>query len=93
MGEILNFPRKAKFVGYAIPLYTQEEIDVVLLAMNSFAFGRFKVTEYTISKYDPEFVIRALFFMVGNKLFSKEAREVSKKILSTVKEIPIYKIK
>jgi len=93
MGEILNFPRKAKIVGYAIPLYTQEEIDVTLLAMNSFAFGNYKVTEDTICKYDPELVIRALFFMVNNKLFSKEAQEVSKKILSTVEEIPIYKVK
>ena len=93
MGDILHFPRRTKFVGYAITLYTQEEIDVTILAINSFAFGRYKVTEDTIDNYDPELVIRALFFMVSNKLFSKEAREISKKILSTVEEIPIYKTK
>lgn len=94
MGQVYQFRKKKTAlhkVGYVISLYSQEEVDLCIIALNRYTFSRFKAHEFNLSEFDPQMVILCLSKLVHDPMFNKETKDVARKILSGVEEIPIQR--
>lgn len=88
MAKVYRFPdQNIRYKGYMIPLYTDEEVRITVLAMNSFSVLTEKVTEYTITEYEPLVVIKALVQAKSSGLFSVKTRQLIIKILKSIEPI------
>ena len=88
VARVYRFPeQKVKYKGYKIPLYTDEEVRITVLAMNSFSVLTEKVTEYTITEYEPLVVIKALVEAKSSGLFSPKTKQLIVKILKSIEPI------
>lgn len=94
MGKVLKFPTQQSLVGYKIPLYTHNEILVVLTALTLYArmYGYYaQITLTSLKKIDPEIVIRCLTAALAAGMFSKDANDTMRKILSSIEEVRVAK--
>lgn len=90
MGELFQFKRKPLTkIGYVISLYTEEEIQLCIVALNRYNFSRFKAREDNISHFDPQMIILCLTKMIYDEMYSKDTKDLAKKILSRVQEVAI----
>jgi hypothetical protein len=88
--KILQFPEPIKTTGYKIPLYTDEEIFLTITAVNIFCPGiKYKVTQESITDYDPTLIIDALHKASSSDLFSHKTKSVIIRILRSVENIEI----
>lgn len=88
MAKVYRFPeQKIKYKGYKIPLYTEEEINVTVLAMNGFSRLEEKVTEDSLVEYEPLLVIRSLVEAKSSNFVSNKTKQVIVKILKSVEPI------
>ena len=86
--KIYRFPEKrALFRGYKIPLYTEEEILVTVMALNVFSELPEKVTENTLENYDPLTVIKALVEAKSSTIFSSKTRLTINGILKSIESL------
>lgn len=88
---IINFPvrDKKEKTYYRIPLYSDEEVFITLLCVNAFGNLPFKVTEDDLAKLDSSLVLSHLHESQDLNIFSANARNVIRKILRSVEEVPI----
>ena len=84
---VYRFPDLNKYKGYKIPLYTEEEINITILAMNSFSDLTEKVNEETLTNYEPLFVIKCLVEAKSSNLISNKAKQIILKILKSIEPI------
>jgi|DEB0MinimDraft_4_1074332.scaffolds.fasta_scaffold00041_13 hypothetical protein len=96
MGQIIKFPpqRKNPPLGLRINIYTEEQIEIVLLAVNHFGGWHKKIEQTDIQNLDPTFTINSLKQLTNSFstwIFSKEAKDVAQKLLDSVEEIT-YKV-
>ena len=91
--EILKFPKRYQKpkLGYRLPLYTDEEIDIVIISVNNFAPEE-KSEKYTVEnlcKLDVFFVKKCLDTAHKSVLLSVHAKRLIDKILNSIEEVPI----
>lgn len=86
--KIYRFPEKrALFKGYKIPLYTEDEILVTVMALNVFSELPEKVTENTLENYDPLTVIKALVEAKSSTIFSSKTKQTIIGILKSIESL------
>ena len=75
--KIYRFPeRRTLFKGYKIPLYTEDEILLTVVALNIFGNLPEKVTDKTLESYDPVTVIKALVEASTSMLLSNKSKQI-----------------
>ena len=72
--QVLRFPNKQKTVVYKIPLYTDEEIFLTVLAVNIFSLFSYKITATTLENCDSEIVLSAITKASTSDIFSNSAK-------------------
>jgi len=87
--QILNFPIVEKKSGYKIPLYTDEEIYLTVIAINIFSNIKEKVSKKNLTEYDPTIVIDALVKAKESGLFSQKTKSILIRILKSVEQIEL----
>lgn len=88
--KIYKFPEPVIIQGYKIPLYTDEEIFITIVAVNVFVQGiNIKATNKNITNYDPKLIIDALHEALNSDLFSHKTKTVIMRILRSVENIEI----
>jgi hypothetical protein len=88
--KVYKFPEPNKIKGYKIPLYSDEEIMVTVISLNTFCFNiKQKVTSDTITNYDPTVVIDALTKAKDSSIFSNKFKLTALKILNSVERIEV----
>ena len=96
MGQLIKFPprRKSPQLGLRINIYTEEQIEIVLLAVNHFGGWHEKIEQSDIQNLDPQFTINSLKAMVNSFstwIFTKEAKDIAQNLIDSVEEIT-YKV-
>lgn len=91
--EILKFPKRYQKpkLGYRIPLYTDEEIDIVILVVNYFSTEEKseKYTAESLRKLNVFFVKKCLDTAHKSELLSVYAKKLITKIVNSIEEVPI----
>jgi len=86
--KIYRFPEKRTlFKGYKIPLYTEEEILITVMALNVFSELPEKVTENRLENYDPLTVIKALVEAKSSTIFSSKTKQIIIGILKSIESL------
>ena len=92
MGQVLPFKRKpkipeAKVIGHRISFYTDEEIDITLLALNMYGFDKLRYTVDTMKSLDPLYIRACLAKLRNSDLISSLGRRVINMIIDNMEEI------
>ena len=86
--KIYRFPeRRTLFKGYKIPLYTEDEILLTVVALNIFGNLPEKVTDKTLESYDPVTVIKALVEASTSMLLSNKSKQIIADILKSIETL------
>jgi hypothetical protein len=85
--NIYVFPVKSKTIVYKIPLYTDEEIFLTVLAMNVFGNTPHKITSSNLEECDLELVIAAIAQAATYDIFTNYTKQVYLNIIRSVEEI------
>lgn len=86
--KIYRFPeRRTLFKGYKIPLYTEDEILLTVVALNIFGNLPEKVTDKTLESYDPVTVIKALVEAKSSTLLSNKSKQTIADILKSIETL------
>lgn len=90
MAEILKFPNKILPFNrrYRITLYTDYEIELVLVALNTYPETEKKMTVEDLSTLDPIFVKKSLDFAMTSSIISDNAKKSISIILDNMQELP-----
>jgi len=83
MAEILKFPFRNKSV-VKLKLFSEDEIFVILIAINTYSAADFKYTEQNIEFLDPEIAVLCLENSMKSSFFSDEYKAVAQHILDNV---------
>jgi hypothetical protein len=90
MATILNFPQRPRAAqSLVISLYTDEEIDVTVAAVNLHGAGLGHCTADTLSTLDAESVEYCLRQASSNELLSNRTRRLASSILAGIEHINI----
>lgn len=90
MADILVFPSKPRIQeSTVISLYTDEEINVTVAAIN--LHGPYKITADELTTMDAESVERCLLEASVNGLLSARARRLAHHIIGTIERVKNYK--
>jgi len=90
MADILVFPRKPRIQeSTVISLYTDEEINVTVAAIN--LHGPYKINADELASMDAESVERCLLAASVNELLSTRARRLANHIIGTIERVKNYK--
>lgn len=92
MGDVIPFKRKpkireAKVIGHRLSFYTDEEIDIALLALNMYGFDKLRYTVDTMKSLDPLYIRACLFELKRSDLISSLGRRVINIIIDNMEEI------
>jgi hypothetical protein len=82
--KVFRFPEKR--IVYKIPLYTDEEIFLTVLAVNIFSLFSYKITASTLENCDSEIVLSALTKASTSDIFSNSAKFTYIEILNAVEK-------
>ena len=90
MADILVSPRKPRIQeSTVISLYTDEEINVTVAAIN--LHGPYKINADELASMDAESVERCLLAASVNELLSTRARRLANHIIGTIERVKNYK--
>ncbi len=92
--NVINFPvKKIKThdVAYRVPLYGDEQVKIVVAAVNIYGNIHSAVTEYTIKHQDPLFIVECLKKAHKDYLFSTKGKNIVAQILTQIEEVKIRK--
>ncbi|NBO99946.1 MAG: hypothetical protein EBU90_07425 [Proteobacteria bacterium] len=87
--KILEFPKTEKSYGFKIPLYSNIEIEISLLCINSFSTHPNKITAKNLSDIDPKFVIESLTKGRQCQHITPLSKRIIDKILNNVEKISL----
>ena len=87
IAKVIQFPIKEKVIGYKIPLYTDEEIFITILAMNVFGDLQYKITEKNLTEHDPVLVINVLMKAKESDVVSGLYKRIIGNILKAVEPV------
>jgi hypothetical protein len=85
MANILPFPKRHRLrQGLVIPLYTDEEIDITVAAINIHGTNLGRVTADTLKELDADSVRLCLQLASLDSIFSTGARNLLRSILANI---------
>jgi len=92
MGQVIPFKRKptvpeAKVIGHRMSFYTDDEIDITLLALNMFGFDKLRYTVDTMKSLDPLYIKSCLNKLRNSDLISSLGKRVINMIINNMEEI------
>jgi len=91
MGDVINLKRwkskPKKVLGYRMSFYSEEEIEMALLALNMYGFGEIKYTREYMKKLDPVFIRRCLMSLYHTDFLSLKGKRIINNIIDHVEEI------
>jgi hypothetical protein len=88
--KIVKFPKKFQRttpLGVAIKLYTEEEIEMVLLCINIFGSRTDLFTKNDIRSADPYYTIDCMRSAQSSFLLSRDAKAIISRIMSNVTDV------
>mgnify|MGYP003625570258 FL=1 len=95
MGQLISFPKQYNnrpVIGLRINIYNEEQIEIILLAVNHFGGWDKKIVKEDIKNLDPQFTINSLKLLKNSFstwIFSKEAIAIADDLLESVEEITV----
>jgi len=84
MAEILKFPMRENKSIVRLKLFSEDEILVTLIAINTYCADDFRYTEQNMEFLDPEVVVHCLQDSLKSSLFSEEFKYIAQHILDNV---------
>lgn len=92
MGQVIPFKRnpkvpEAKVIGHRMSFYTDDEIDITLLALNMFGFDKLRYTVDTMKSLDPLYIKSCLNKLRNSDLISSLGKRVINMIINNMEEI------
>jgi hypothetical protein len=84
MAEILKFPTKEDKSVVRLKLFSEDEILVVLTAVNTYCSEEFRITEHNLRFLDPEIVVLCLSDSLKSSMFSDEFKHIAQQIIDNV---------
>ena len=92
-GKVIKFPTQQPkptiIKGYRMAFYTEDEIDLAVLCLNTYGFKKIGYTRDTLSKVDPLYIKDCLIRGYGSDLLSFPARKLINKIIDGMEEIAV----
>lgn len=85
---IYQFPLKS-IKGLKIPLYTEEEIFITILAINCFGNITTKISEKDLLDLEPVEVMKALYEAKCSNFLSFKSKQTIEKILKSIETIAL----
>lgn len=93
MAKVLQFPKKEPkprvIKGYRMSFYTEEEIDLALLCINTYGWRQIAYTRKTLSKIDPLYIKDCLIRGYNSELLSYPAKKLINKIIDGMETIEV----
>ena len=93
MGEIVQFKTKeridpeVKVIGHRISFYTEEELDITLMALNVYGFEEVRFTRKNLKDLDPLYIKKCLIKMRDSALISTLGFRVINMIIENIEEV------
>lgn len=93
MGEIVQFKQKentepeVKVIGHRISFYTEEELDITLMALNVYGFEEVRFTRKNLKDLDPLYIKKCLIKMRDSSLISTLGFRVINMIIANIEEV------
>ena len=93
MGEIVQFKQKeniepeVKIIGHRISFYTEEELDITLMALNVYGFEEVRFTRKNLKDLDPLYIKKCLIKMRDSALISTLGFRVINIIIANIEEV------
>ena len=87
--QVYKFPEIQKNFGFKIPLYTETEIEISVLCVNSFSCLPNKINEKNLGELDPKFVIESLQKAKHCQYITTHTKKIIDKILNNVEKISL----
>jgi len=91
--KVLPFKKKQPTseikTGYRMAFYTEEEIDIALLCLNTWGFRELRYTRPVLKKLDPLYIKECLIHGYNSELFSTQSKKTIFKSIDSVEEIAI----
>lgn len=84
--KLYRFPLKT-FKGLKIPLYSEEEIQITLMAINCFGTYENRVTENNVQDMDPLEIMKCLYEAKSSDVFSTRAKQTISNILKAIEAV------
>ena len=75
--------------GYRMAFFTEEEIDIALLCLNTWGFRELRYTRPVLKRLDPLYIKECLIHGYNSELFSTQSKKTIYKIIDSVEEIAI----
>jgi len=85
--KVFRFPDTKKIIVYKIPLYTDEDIFLTVLAVNIFSSFPHKITAANLEECDPVIVIAAISQASTLNIFSDSAKQTYLNIIESVERL------
>lgn len=91
MGKVVDISTKSvtppKVIGHRISFYTDEEIELTLIALNTYAWDQIRYTTDNMGQLEPLFIKSCITKLLNSGLLSYKAKTVINTILNNMKEI------
>jgi len=91
MGQVIEFKRKAddtpEIIGHRISFYTEEELDITLIALNVYGFEEIRFSRTNLKDLDPLYIKRCLINMKDSSLISSIGFKVINMIIANIEEV------
>lgn len=84
--KIIQFPGEHRPLSYTLSLYSDDEILLTIIAVNSFGTLPFKVSELNLVDIDPIYVISCLEKAKKSELLSSKGLTLIDNILRSVEQ-------
>ena len=85
--KIFKFPDLKNTIVYKIPLYTDEDIFLTVLAVNIFSSFSYKITAANLEECDPAIVMAAISQACAADIFSDSAKQTYLNIITSVERL------
>lgn len=92
MGQVISFKkeRPTKIVGYRMSFYTEEEIELALLALNMYGFQLLRYTRENMKAVDPIYIKNCLLKLKTSNFCSKKTVLLINYIIENIEEVRNY---
>ena len=93
MGDIVQFKTKeriepeVKIIGHRISFYTEEELDITLIALNVYGFEEVRFSRMNLKDLDPLYIKKCLIKMRESTLISTLGYKVINMIIANIEEV------
>jgi len=91
MGKVIPFkqhiPQEAKLIGHRISFYTDDEIDIALLALNMYGFEHKRYTIEVLKTLDPLYIKKCLIKLKYSQMISSLGKQGINIIINNMEEI------